>query len=144
MPALQESVKAATAKFTAEELITKREIVRDEIKLSLQSKLQNDGIIVDDFNIVDFDFSASFNQAIEAKVTAEQQALAAKNKLEQIKYEAEQEVAKAKGKAEAQKIEGDALRANPEVIQLRSIEQWDGKLPLYMSGDGTLPFLQIR
>ena len=95
-PAMQEAIKASTAKFTAEELITKRELVRDDIKAQLSTRLKQHDILVDEFNIVNFEFSKVFNDAIEAKVTAEQSALAAKNKLEQIKFEAEQKVAEAK------------------------------------------------
>ena len=90
IPAMQEAIKGSTAKFTAEELITKREQVRDDIKNQLRTKLKEHDILVDEFNIVNFEFSKIFNEAIEAKVTAEQQALAAKNKLEQIKFEADQ------------------------------------------------------
>ncbi|MCI0479253.1 prohibitin family protein [Candidatus Uhrbacteria bacterium] len=140
-PALQESVKASTAKYTAEELITKRELVRDDIKNHLVDKLNPRGIMVDDFNIVDFNFSRSFNEAIEAKVTAEQSALAARNKLEQIKFEAEQKVAEAKGKAEALRIEAAALKDSPQILQLRTLEKWDGRLPSVMSG--TVPFIDV-
>lgn len=141
-PALQESVKASTAKYTAEELITKREQVREEIRNHVKEKLAPRGIETDDFNIVDFSFSDSFNQAIEAKVTAEQAALAAKNKLEQIKFEAEQKVAEAKGKAEAMRVESEALRSNPQVLELRAIEKWDGRLPM-VTGSAT-PFLNMQ
>jgi regulator of protease activity HflC (stomatin/prohibitin superfamily) len=141
-PALQESVKSTTAKYTAEELITKREDVRDAIKSHLVEKLSPRGIIVDDFNIVNFEFSESFNQAIELKVTAEQSALAAKNKLEQIKFEAEQQVAEARGKAEALRIEAGALAANPQILQLRALEKWDGKMPAVLSA-GTTPFVDV-
>ena len=112
-PGMQEAIKASTAKFTAEELITKRELVRDEIKAQLKARLKERNILVDEFNIVNFEFSKNFNDAIEAKVTAEQQALAAKNKLEQIKFEADQKIAEARGKAEAMTIESNALKSNP-------------------------------
>ena len=142
-PALQESVKAATAEFTAEELITKRPEVRERIKELLSEKLVKRNILLDDFNIISFDFSLTFNAAIEAKVTAEQKALAAQNKLEQVKFEAKQKVADARGKAEAIRIESAALRNNPQVLQLRALEKWDGKLPQYL-GSEAIPFLSIR
>lgn len=137
-PALQEAIKASTAKFTAEELITRRSQVGDDIKTILKSKLEPRGIIIEDFAIVNFSFSKAFNDAIESKVTAEQNALAAKNKLEQIKFEAEQEVVKSKGRAEAITIESQALRSNPEVLELRKIEKWDGKLPQVTGAEGTI------
>jgi regulator of protease activity HflC (stomatin/prohibitin superfamily) len=105
-------------------------------------KLNPRGIIVDDFNIVDFEFSESFNQAIELKVTAEQSALAAKNKLEQVKFEADQQVAEAQGKADALRIEASALQSNPQILQLRAIEKWDGQMPAVIGG-GATPFVDV-
>ena len=143
-PAIQESVKAGTAKFTAEELITKREIVKDAIRTELRERLANSFIIVDDFNIVNFEFSEEFDKAIEFKVTAEQEALAAKNQLERVKFEAQQQIESAEGKAEAIKKEASALRESPELLELRALEAWDGKLPTYMmGGNGAVPFIQI-
>ncbi len=141
-PALQEAVKATTAKFTAEELVTRREEVREEMRALLQSKLDPRGIQIDDFNIVNFDFSESFNVAIEAKVTAEQAALTARNRLEQVKFEAEQRIAEALGKAEALRVESEAIKESPAVLELRAIEKWDGKLPSVM-GSGATPFVNI-
>lgn len=141
-PSLQESVKAGTAHYSAEELITKRPLVREEIRQLLAEKLEPRGILIDDFNIVDFQFSETFNSAIEAKVTAEQDALAAQNVLEKVKFEAEQAVAEAKGKAEAITIEAAALKENPQVLQLRALETWDGVLPRVVTGD-SIPFIQI-
>ena len=142
-PTLQEAVKAITAKFTAEELITRREAVRDDIKALLKEKLEPRGIMVDEFNIVDFGFSPSFNSAIEAKVTAEQQALAAKNKLEQIKFEADQRIAEARGKSEAMRVESEALRTNPQILELRALEKWNGVLP-QVTGSGGVQFINIQ
>jgi len=140
-PAMQEAIKASTAKFTAEELITKREMVRDDIKAQLKARLKDRDLLVDEFNIVNFEFSKVFNDAIEAKVTAEQQALAAKNKLEQIKFEADQKVAEARGKAEAITIEANALRSNPLILELRALEKWNGTLPQVTSG--AVPFITL-
>ncbi len=140
-PALQESIKAATAKYTAEELITKREQVKSEMKLNLTERLSKNYIQVVEVNIVSFDFSESFNAAIEAKVTAEQQALASKNKLEQVKYEAEQRVVQSKAEAEAIRIQADALKGNTGLVELEAVKKWDGHLPQYMTGP--LPFLNL-
>lgn len=144
-PAVQESVKAVTAKYTAEELITKRELVRDEIKTLLASKMQPYGIVIDQVNITNFDFSQSFNQAIEAKVTAEQSALAAKNKLEQVKFEAEQRITTAKGEAEAIKIQAQAIQnqGGAEYVNLKWVEKWNGQLPSTVMGD-SVPMININ
>lgn len=141
-PSLQEAVKAATASYTAEELITKRQQVKDEIKSILAERLSKSHIVVTDVNIVNFDFSDSFNAAIEAKVTAEQNALASKNKLEQVKYEAEQRVAQAQAEATAIKIQAEALKDNKGLAELEAVKKWNGVLPSYVGG--TIPFLNLK
>ena len=141
-PSIQESVKAITAKFTAEELITKREEVKDQIKANLAERLLERDILVDEFNIIDFSFSSAFNDAIEAKVTAEQLKLKAARDLERIEIEADQKIAEARGKAEAIQIEAEALKANAQVVELRWIEKWDGKTPAYWGNAS--PFIGIN
>lgn len=141
-PAMQEGIKAVLAQYTAEELISKREVVREGIAHLIAEKLTPMGIRTEALNIVNFNFSASFNQAIEAKVTAEQNALAAKNLLAQKEYEAQQAVATARGKAEAMQIESAALAKNPQVLQLRALEKWDGVLPKVAGG--AVPFIDVR
>lgn len=140
-PLEQEIVKSITAKYTAEELITKREEVRNEIKDSLHDRLINRGIVVEEVSIVNFDFSKSFNDAIEAKVTAEQQKLKAENDLKRIKVEAEQKITQAEAEAESLRIQSNALRENKDVLELRAIEKWDGKLPLVTGG--AVPFINV-
>ncbi|MBT5808191.1 prohibitin family protein [Candidatus Uhrbacteria bacterium] len=141
-PSIQEAVKSVTARFTAEELITKREEVKDQIKANLFERLSTNYIIVDEFNIIDFSFSAAFNEAIEAKVTAEQLKLKADRDLERIRIEADQNAVAAEGKAKAILTEAQALRANPQVVELRWIEKWDGKTPLYW-GEAS-PFIGLN
>lgn len=110
-PSVQEAVKSVTAKYTAEELITKRTLVSSEIKTILVEKLSKYGIIVGDVNMVNFNFSSDFNQAIERKVKAEQEALAEKNKLETVKYQAQQTIEQAKAEAESIKIQAEAIQS---------------------------------
>ncbi len=141
-PSIQEGVKAVTAKFTAEELITKREEVKEKIKANLAERLLESNIIVDEFNIIDFYFSDAFNNAIEAKVTAEQLKLKAERDLERIKIEKSQKITEAEGKAQAIRIEAQALHSNPKVVELRWIEKWDGKAPTYWGGAS--PFIGLN
>ena len=133
-PAMQEGVKAAIARYTSEELVTKREEVRRQMTTLLYDRLAPLGIKTETLNIVNLAFGKAFNAAIEAKVTAEQNALAAKNVLAQREYEAQQLVATARGKADAMKIEAEALISSPQILQLRWLERWDGRLPLYLAG----------
>ncbi|MEA3249255.1 MAG: prohibitin family protein [Patescibacteria group bacterium] len=138
-PAIQESVKAAAAKFTAEELITKRSEVKAEIIDQLRGRLQTKHIVIDDFSIVNFDFSEQFNQAIESKQTAEQNALKAERDLERVKLEAQQKIEQAKAEAESLRLQ--RLEISQAMLQLRWIEKWDGKTPQYW-GNAT-PFIGL-
>jgi prohibitin 2 len=164
-PAIQECVKGVTAKFTAEELVTKRELVKQQIQDALGSffnetlreKGLDNAIIIANLAITDFDFSPEFNRAIEAKVKAEQMALQAKNekimRVTQAEASAEERKLSAgaeafsteiqsKARADAITREALALKQSPEIIQLRSIEKWDGVLPR-ISGGGVVPFLNV-
>lgn len=133
-PAIQECVKAVTAKFTAEELITNRQTVGDQMMELLKNKIGNYGIDIQIFNITAFDFTDEYNAAIEAKQTAQQNALKAEQDLQRIKVEAEQTIARAKAEAEAYRLKSEQL--TPEIIISNYIEKWDGKLPTVASGDG--------
>lgn len=138
-PAIQESVKAATATYTAEELIIKRDLVRDSIESSLKARLIKYHIEVDTLSITNFDFSPDFQKAIEDKQTAAQLALKAENDLVRIKVEAAQTVATAEAAAKAIEIRGKALRDNPALVQLELAQKWNGVMPtFYVAGPGGL------
>lgn len=145
-PAIEEFVKKTTAQYTAEELITKREEVKDALKIAITENLAKNDILVDDIFITSFDFSAEFNNAIERKVTAEQKALEAKNDLERVKMEAEQKVTRAKADAESIRIQAQAItqQGGKDYVQLQAIEKWDGKLPSNMIPNGSVPFIDLK
>lgn len=130
-PVIQESIKSAAARYTAEELITKRPEVKEDVYQYIKKRLNRNHIIVTDFSIVDFNFSEEFNTAIELKQIAEQKALTARNDLERIRTEAEQVRVRAKGQADAQRLLQAAL--SDDLLRLKAIEKWDGKLPIVSS-----------
>ena len=142
-PRIQEVVKAVVAKFSAEELLKKRDQVRSEIAGNLRTVLHDYNIIVEDIQITNFEFSRSFNEAIEAKQTAEQQALKAKNDLERIKVEAQQKIAMAEAEARAIQIQAQAIKeqGGAAYVQLKAIEKWDGRLPQVSSA--ATPFISL-
>lgn len=144
VPAIQDSVKSATAQYTAEQLITKRAEVSEAIKTALASRL-GAFASVESVAITNFEFSVSFNEAIERKVTAEQNAIASKNLLEQKKYEAEQIIVTAQADAEAIRIQAEAVQnqGGQAYIDLVIANKWDGELPQYMMGD-SVPFINIK
>ncbi len=146
IPAAQEAVKAVTARFTAEELISRRTEVRDAIGSLLRQKMERHGLTLDEFAIVNFAFSRSFAEAIEAKVKAEQEKLKAERDLQRIEVEAKQKVASAKAEADAlalqrQQITSDLLALRRIENEREAIRKWDGKLP-QMTG-GAVPFVHV-
>ena len=136
-PAVQEIFKSVVARYSAEQLITERSDVSKDIEDSLNARLNNYWIQIQSFNIVNFDFSKSFNDAIEAKVTAEQNALTEKNKLEQVKYESEQKIVTAEAQAKAIEIQAKAIQTQwwAEYVKLKWIEKWNWQLPTTMAGE---------
>lgn len=146
-PAIQEVMKAVSARYTAEELITKRPAVSREMQEALTTRLLKSNISVDAFSIVAFSFSQKFTDAIEAKQTAEQNALKAKRDLDRIKVEAEQTIAAATAEAEALRLQ--KMNISPDLIELRkieanlkAIEKWNGILP-HVTGAGAIPFIGV-
>ncbi len=150
-PAIQESVKATTAKFTAEELITRRSEVRDSIRDFITEKLKKYYIVVDDFNIVNFQFSEEFDRAIESKVTAVQLKLKAEEDLERIKVEAKQaeaeaiglknaNIARAQGEAKAIEIVEKQLTKSRNYVEWYKVNKWNGELPEVTAG---MPFIDV-
>ena len=164
-PAIQESVKAVTAQYTAEQLVTKRAEVKQQIQkaienfinVTLQDKQVPTALNIANVAITDFEFSEEFNKAIELKVKAEQEALQALNEktrrvtqaeagFQERKLAADGEAyeieAASKAKADAIEREAKALKNNPELIQLRLAERWDGTLPKFTGGEA-VPLINI-
>ena len=126
-PAIQESIKAITSKYTAEQLITTRSEVSDKCMEELSSKVKKYGLSISDFNITDFNFSEEFNKAIEEKQVAEQKVLTAKQELEKEKIEAEKKVVKAEAEKKSNDLKSNSLTDN--IIREKFIEKWNGELP---------------
>lgn len=164
-PAIQEVVKAVSARYTAEQLITQRAAVRSGVEVELNEFVQRTladkgckgAFKIANVAMTNFDFSKEFNVAIEAKVKAEQEALKAVNEKTRRVTQAEADYqekklaadafayktdVESKARAEAIQRESSALKANPELIQLRIAERWDGKLPTFTSG--AVPLLQLK
>ena len=146
-PAVQEVVKAVTAKYTAEELITKRPAVSEAMRANLAERLLVHNIAVDAFSIVGFSFSKIFMEAIESKQTAEQLALKAKRDLDRIKIEAEQKITAARAEAESLRLQRanislDLIELRKVEANLKAIDKWNGILP-QVTGGGAVPFIGV-
>ena len=145
-PAVHETLKSVVSMFNAEELISKRSEVSKKIQEQLQKKIEKYGVKMMDANIINFQFSSSFAEAIEKKVTVEQEALSEKNKLEKVKYEAEQKIVAAKAEAEQIRIQAEAIQkqGGKDYVKLKFIEKRDGKMPQTMLADDTSMILNLK
>ncbi len=150
-PVLQEAVKTATARYNAEELITKRSEVKESITNYVKQRLEQSNLYVTDLSIVDFQFAQQYQEAIERKQVAEQQALTAGNDLKRIEVEAKQQEARSLGKANALLIEAKAeaerqelLRKTitPDLVSWEAIQKWNGQLPV-VQGNGAGAIIDI-
>ena len=152
-PAIDETVKQVSANYNAEELITKRPLVKADIENAIRDRLNQFYIETEVISITDFEFSPLFAKAIESKVEAEQKAQKAENDLIRIEVEARQleaqavglaaaNIAEAQGEAEAISIINQALSNNPFYLEWLKTQAWDGKLPLVV-GEGGTPFIAI-
>ena len=127
-PALQEKIQSNIAQYPIEQFVEKRPIIASKIASSVREQVQRTGVVIQDFLIMNHDFSPEYDKSIEAKKIAEQNAQRASFELEQKRLE-----------AEAQKLKQMSL--TPLVLQEMAIQKWDGKLPYYWGGNGQLPFI---
>ena len=153
VPQVNSIAKNATGKLKAEALVQNRSGLQEDIETTLRESLAPYGLTVTAVNIENIDFEDSFEDAIRAKVAAEQEALRMQNetvaKEEQarqtvIAAEAEAESARIKAEAEAYAIEliQQQLQASPEYIQLQMVEKWNGEFPEVM-GESINPFVVL-
>jgi regulator of protease activity HflC (stomatin/prohibitin superfamily) len=160
-PAVSNDVKAVTANYDAEELVTKRDIVDAQIKDLIVQSLAPYHLTVEAVNVSNFAFSDAYTQAIEQKQVAQQQALQAQYTLQQTEISAQQQVVQAKAQADAavETAQGQAnallltsqaqAKANaliaqsltPVLLQQKALDKWNGDLPTYLSPGSPLPFI---
>jgi regulator of protease activity HflC (stomatin/prohibitin superfamily) len=131
---IQEAIKSVSAKYTAAELLEKRDLVKSDVEKALQERLKEYYVIVSSVNLENLDYSKAFDAAIEQKVIAEQDALRAREQLGKEKINTEISAERAK----QTQIEGSALQGNPSILQKQFLEKWDGKLPTVSGQQGTI------
>jgi len=142
IPAIQESIKAVISQYTAEQTITIRNEVSDKCLDEIQNKVGKYGIAIDDFNIIDLDFSAAYNQAIEEKQVAEQKVLTAQQELQKTKIDAEKKIVEAEATKKANELLKQTL--TDEVIAKQFIDKWNGQLPSTYAGNDILGIFNIK
>lgn len=139
-PAVNEVLKAITAKYTAEESVTNRTLISEGLIKGLNEKLNNIGLYVTDVNIINFDFSEAFIDAIEEKQVAEQKLLKAETEKQTAITNAEAQAQTTKIKAEAEAEANNKIKAslNDDIIRSKFYDKWDGKLPQAMGSDSII------
>lgn len=142
MPVVEGTIKDVIGKWNAQDLVANREIATREILQKLQKHLVDNYINVTDFQMTAINYSDVFERAIESKVTAQQEALKAKNKTVQIEEEAKQQLISAEAEAKSMSIRANALTKNKALVEYEAVQKWDGKLPEYMMGN-SIPFINL-
>ena len=143
MPTVEGIVKDTIGKWNAQDIVANREKVASEVLFKLNEKLGPKYINVSDFQITEIQYSQAFEQAIESKVTAEQEALKAKNKTVQVQEEARQKIIASEAEAKSMAIRAQALTQNKNLVEYEAVQKWDGKLPQYMMGN-SVPFVKLK
>ena len=142
MPAIEGNIKDVIGKWNAQDLVANRATATADILGKLQSQLEKKYINVTSFQIIDINYSEVFERAIESKVTAEQEALKARNKTVQVEEEAKQKLISAQAEAKSMQIRATALTQNKALVEYEAVQKWDGKLPEYLMG-GSIPFINL-
>lgn len=150
-PAINEVLKAVTANYTAQQLVSSRGDVSLLLDENLNTKLNEYGIMVDDLNIINWDFSEEYIQAIEAKQVAEQNLIKTRTEQEQAlviaNTEAQKQVIAAQAEADKIKLLADATASSNTtiassltdiLIRYETLQKWDGQLPKVTNGSNTL------
>jgi len=133
-PRVQEAMKEVTALQTAEQIVKKREEIKQAAITAARQKI-GAIVIVEDIIIRSIDLSAELERAIEAKMVAEQEAVKSRFTQQQTEIEAQTVVIRAKGEAESITVRGEALKLNPAFLRLQIVEKWNGRSPLVVPAD---------
>lgn len=139
-PIIRNTVKATSAHYNANDLIEKRSEVVAEAQAKLSQDFADKNAVLDNLNLVNFEYSAEYSKAIEEKVTAQQNALTEQNKLAAVQFQAQQRIAQAKGEAEAIQIQAAAIQSQggAAYVELQRIQKWNGNLPLVVGGSSIM------
>ena len=150
--AVYDAFRVVANSYTADELISNRELFENKVRKNLESHLLPEGFILAQFtsNLV---YPETFKKAIEAKNNAVQSALRAENEVKTAEAQAKIKVATAAGNAQAMltsaKAEAEANRLKqqtitPMLLQLEWVNKWNGKLPETMLGQGSNTFYGLN
>jgi len=140
---IAEVIKNEFGRNNAMNVISQRAQVANNITIIAQQTLAKRGIVLDSFELVNVDYSDAFEEAVEAKEVAVQDAIREKNKTVAVQERANQAVISAKGQAESMRVRAQALESNPKLVEYEAVQKWNGELPNYMMGQ-SVPFINLN
>ena len=152
-PQVNTILKNAIGNYRAEDLIQNRQDLQESVETTMREDLSSYGVEVMAVSLVNIDFDDVFEEAVRAKIVAEQDALRAQNKTKEVEEQAKQAVIDAQAEADSKRLIADAeaysiqviqeqIANSPNYIELEKIKQWDGKLP-QVSGNTVNPFVSL-
>lgn len=133
--AIIDTTKAELGKFRIDDIAKNRESLKKEVEEALRERMNSNFVDIMNVSITDVDYSDAYEASIEAKLVAEQRALEAKNKKEQVRYESE---------AKAIENEKMATSVTPLVLKQKWIEKWNGALPSVMTAENASMLLNMN
>lgn len=139
---VNEEIKRQIGQIEAVQLIASRDQIARSIEKLITENLASRHVLVSGFRMTNIDYTTEFENAVEAKVVAQQRAIEEQNRTVQIQQQANQKVISAEAEAKSMTIRAHALESNPKLVEWEAVQKWNGNLPTYMLG-GTTPFINV-
>jgi prohibitin 2 len=138
------TLKEVVGKWDAVDLIANRDKAATTAYDSIQRILAERNVEISRFEITDIAYTKEFENSVEQKVIAQQKAIEEQNRTKQIEEQARQKVLSAEAEAKSMQIRAEALEQNAKLVEWEAVQKWNGVLPQYMMGSGTVPFINLN
>ena len=137
------TLKEVVGKWDAVDLISNRDKAANAAFESIRTNLAERNVEVSRFEITDISYTKEFENSVEQKVIAQQKAIEEQNRTKQIEEQARQKVLSAEAEAKSMQIRAEALEQNAKLVEWEAVQKWNGVLPQYMLGGGSVPFINL-
>jgi regulator of protease activity HflC (stomatin/prohibitin superfamily) len=137
------TLKEVVGKWDAVDLISNRDKAAATAYDAIAKNLGDRNVEISRFEITDISYTSEFETSVEQKVIAQQKAIEEQNRTKQIEEQARQKVLSAEAEAKSMQIRAEALEQNAKLVEWEAVQKWNGILPQYMLGSGTMPFINL-